>query len=138
MVDGQLRGTVLVACGSCEGQGTGRVYETIVDGRLHWVLSHDCTDGFTESMGWDETPEELRQAILAQCGTYRLRVARKIAGTQVAVMKVLRSSGVEMGKVSGALAALNGEGMPGTEAELELLARHLRDADADAVVEHDG
>jgi hypothetical protein len=134
---GNCEATVPIACDSCEWQASGRVYETIVDGRLHWVLSHDCADGFTESMGWDETPEELRRAILAHCGTYRLRLAGEITGTRVDVMKVLRDGGWQLGDVPGALAALNGKGLPGTEAELELLAGRLREASVGAVVERE-
>lgn len=129
--------TVSMPCSSCAGQGIGRVYETIVNGRLHWVLTHDCPDGLTESMGWDETPEELRQAIITQCGTYRLRFARDVGDARVAVMKVLHGTGVAMSDLPATLAALAGAGMPGTEAESELLAGRLRDAGADVVVVSD-
>ncbi|MGW4942938.1 hypothetical protein ACWEOZ_15290 [Actinoplanes sp. NPDC004185] len=125
---------VPVACESCDGPAAGQVYETIIDGRLHWVLTHDCGDGFVEAMGWDETPGDLRQALLDQCGTYRLRLVRE-STAKVAVMKVLRARGTSLAAVPESLAALTGDGMPGTETELQLLAGRLRAAGASATVE---
>ncbi|MEU8607348.1 hypothetical protein AB0C29_05040 [Actinoplanes sp. NPDC048791] len=126
---------VPVECDSCDGPAAGQVYETIIDGRLHWVLTHECGDSFVEAMGWDETPDDLRQALLDQCGTYRLRLSREITG--VAVMRVLRASGMSLAAVPEALAALTGPGRPGTEMELQLLAGRLRAAGASATVERD-
>jgi hypothetical protein len=124
---------VPVECDSCDGPALGQVYETIIDGRLHWVLTHDCGDSFVEAMGWDETPGDLRQALLDQRGTYRLRLPREITG--VAVMQVLRGSGTSLADVPEALAALTGPGMPGTETELQLLAGRLHAAGASAAVD---
>jgi hypothetical protein len=125
---------VPVECASCDGPAAARVYETIIDGRLHWVLTHDCGDTFVEAMGWHETPDDLRQALLDQCGTYRLRLSGEITG-RVAVMRVLRRSGTSLAAVPEALAALTGPGRPGTEMELQLLAGRLRAAGASATVE---
>lgn len=128
---------VPVACDSCPGQSVGEVYETIIDDRLHWVLSHTCVDGFVESMGWDETPAELRQAILEQCGTYRLLLPEKSIARKVAVLKVLRGSGVAMSDVSSAFVELLGPGIAGTEVELRLVADRLIDAGVTATVRRD-
>jgi len=130
--------TVPVDCDSCSGPVAGEAYETIVDGRLHWVLTHDCPGGEVEAMGWDETPAELRQAILDQCGLYRLRLDREPGGGKVAVLKVLRGSGRTLSEASGALADLLGPGIPGTEAELHLLATRLQRAGGTPSVRRDG
>lgn len=117
--------TVPVACDSCTGQNAGEVYETIIDDRLHWVLTHACVNGFVESMGWDETPVELRQAILDQCGTYRLSLSEEPIERRLAMLKVLRGSGMAMTDVLEVFAHLSGPGIAGTEAELRLVAGRL-------------
>jgi hypothetical protein len=114
--------TVPVDCETCGSQATGEVYETIIGRRLHWVMDHPCPTGDVEAMGWDETPDEWRQALLHQCGTYRLRLNGELT-ERIPVWRVLRRAGLT-------LAAIDGEGLAGTEAELELLAARLRDAGA--------
>ena len=52
-------------------------------------------------------------------------------------MKALRGSGFGLTEVPRALAALRGAGLPGTEAQLELLAGRLREAGAGVVVERE-
>ena len=118
--------SVPVGCGTCGPQAPGEVYETIIGRRLHWVMDHACPSGDVEAMGWDETPDEWRQALLDQCGTYRLRLDGELT-ERIPVLRVLRRAGL-------ALTTLDGEGLAGTEAELELLAARLRDAGAAVAV----
>jgi hypothetical protein len=129
-------GLVPFACDTCPGQPSAEAYELIVGRRLQWVLRHECPDGDVEEFGWDETPTQLRRAILDRHGTYRLRLTHDPGGRRVAVLKVLRDTGRSLSGASEALAELLGPGIPGTEVELQLLAGRLREAGAEAVVQH--
>jgi hypothetical protein len=72
----------------CDGCAGGATFgETVVDGRLHWSLSHVCPAASVQSCGRDEPPPLWRDALLEQCGVYRLRIGD---GSRIAVMKVLR------------------------------------------------
>jgi hypothetical protein len=137
MVMHSCEATVMVGCDSCGGTDPGRVYETAVNGRLQWVLTQDCPNGLTEAMGWDVTPDDLRRAIIEQCGTYWLRLSGGSAGSRVALMKVFRERGAAINEVPRILEALNGRGMPGTEVELGLLADALKRAGISVSVERD-
>ena len=118
--------TVTIRCDACGGSDAATISESVVGGRLLWVLSQDCPAGATEATGWDRTPDEWRRHILEQCGGWRLRVPGGAIGTSVAVMKVLRDLGVPLAGVKAATRALAEEGWPGTEAELVILADRLR------------
>ena len=121
--------TVAVDCESCPGDAVGRFQETVFQGRLEWSVAHSCVGGITEICGRGTPPEPWRQALLDQCGTYRLRL-QGTNPSDVGVMKVLRAGGTALGEVRRALATLRGDGLAGTEAELRLLAARLEDAGA--------
>jgi hypothetical protein len=111
----------------CDGCAGGATFEeTIVDGRLHWSLSHDCPAASVVECGRDEIPEALRAAVLEQCGTYRLRIG---GGSRVAVMKVLRERrGTPLAQLSGLVELLRGPGVTGTGAEIRLLSAQFAEA----------
>jgi hypothetical protein len=124
-------------CASCSGPTSAKTYQLIVGKRLQWVLFHECPDGDEEEFGWDETPPQLRQAILEQCGTYRLRLTQEPGSRKVAVLKVLRDTGRSLSEASAALTELLGPGIAGTDVELQLLADRLREAGVEAVAQRD-
>ncbi|MEV7623842.1 hypothetical protein [Actinoplanes sp. NPDC089786] len=119
---------VPVGCDGCGTEHAGRVYETIVDGRLHWVLTYDCSTGTVEAMGWGRSPDEFRQAILEQGGEYRLRMPEGAGSRRVAVLKALRDGGLAWSDVKGGLDAIVAAGLVGTRAELDLLAGRIEAA----------
>jgi hypothetical protein len=120
-------------CDSCDGAAT--FGESIFDGRLHWSLSHRCPTGSVEACGRDESPAELRAALLEQCGAYRLRAG---AANRVAVMRVLRKRlGTPLAGVPALVELLQGDGLTGTEMELRLLAAQLAEAGVTTSVEAD-
>ncbi|GAA4960135.1 hypothetical protein [Actinoplanes utahensis] len=122
-------------CADCGHDATAAFGELLLHGRLHWSLSHACAAGPIEACGRDESPTGLRQALLDQCGTYHLRL---LSGDHVRVMKVLRDRGTSLRDIPAAVAALRDPGLPGTEAELRLLATHLAAIGATVRLERPG
>jgi hypothetical protein len=138
----ECHATVPYDCDRCEG---GATYgELIVDGRLHWSVSHTCTagndeepPGHSEECGWDEPPAGLRRALLEQCGEYRLRVGAE--ESRGAVMKVMRERrGTPLPEISALVTTLGRAGLGGTEMELRLLAEQLAAAGVSATVQRPG
>lgn len=111
------------ACDRCPPGATATVSETIVNGRLHWSQLHACTDGPILECGRDEPPPAMRQALLDQCGVFRLRLSG--ITSRVTVMKVLRERGAALSDIAAMVTTLTGQGLAGTEAELRLLSMRL-------------
>ncbi|GIE36460.1 hypothetical protein Ait01nite_095050 [Actinoplanes italicus] len=135
VVGSQCRAVVPHGCDRCAGDAT--YAEMIVDGRLHWSVSHSCTaepPGHSEDCGRDDPPAELRRALLEQCGEYRLRVDGQ--SDRGAVMKVLRERlATPLPEMSALVATLAGAGLGGTEMELRLLAQQFTEAGVSALVQ---
>lgn len=130
--------TVGQRCGSCETQATCRVWEAIVGLRLQWAIWCECaTCGPAEEFGWDETPPEARQALLEQCGVFRLRTRPGARFSRVRLMRALRESGMSLADVSSAVDRLQAEGVTGTETEMRLLELKLQYAGAETAVVKD-
>jgi hypothetical protein len=104
-------------------------YETIVHGRLHWVLTYDCLEGQVEAMGWGRSPASWREAVLAQEGTFRLALPDGAGSHRVTVLKALRDGGVPFSQLAAGLdAAVGPSSIAGTRTEMELLAARVRSA----------
>ncbi|GAA4465485.1 hypothetical protein [Phytohabitans houttuyneae] len=115
-------------CQTCGSVVQCRTWEHVIGGRLQWVVlcgCGTCGGGETEEFGWDETPAQVRQALLDTCGTFRLRVQAPQQVARMPVMRVLRATGEPLASVSARVEALMTQGQTGTEAELELLALRL-------------
>ncbi len=84
----------VVACPGCGTPAPHDVAEWLVEQRLEWTVSVDCAacGSATVSCGWDESPERVRQALVATHGWSRLVVGPPAPSLAV-VMKVLRQSG---------------------------------------------
>jgi hypothetical protein len=114
----------------------------IVRGRLQWVVwcgcpSCDSEGSGTEEIGWDETPPEIRRALLDQCGVYRLRVSPGVDVSRVSLMRVLRADGSSLSGVSSLVEELLANGLSGTEMEMELLKVRLAAAGIEAAIAKD-
>ncbi|MGN9909838.1 hypothetical protein ACTMTJ_20020 [Phytohabitans sp. LJ34] len=124
-------------CWSCGLMASCRAYESVVQSRLQWGILYQCAscDETAEECGWDQTPAEVRQALLDQCGVYRLQVAQ--GTTRMPMLRVFRARGVPVREVSTLVESIINAGQPGTEAELELLRLHLAAAGVRATVTQD-
>jgi hypothetical protein len=111
--------SVPVSCDHCPDGHPASFGESIRDGRLHWVLTYDCPHGWTEAMGWDESPALWRRAVLDQEGTYGLTFPDGAGPHRVAVLKALRDGGVPRSEL---------DHVTGTRTEMELLAARIRAA----------
>ncbi|WP_052311669.1 MULTISPECIES: hypothetical protein [unclassified Actinoplanes] len=111
--------------------GTATVSEAVRDGRLLWDVHHRCPDGDQVSCGRDGLPDELRQAVLAQGGRFRVGFPE---ADRLAVLRVLRRRGVAIGSLDG----VRQRGVTGTEAEMELLRQQLAAVGVVVVVERCG
>jgi hypothetical protein len=115
-------------CRSCGSEVRCRAYETILQGRLQWVIwcrCETCGDEGAEEFGWDETPAEVRKALLDQCGVFRLRAQPVRDFPRVPVMKLFRADGATVADVSATVDALLTTGLLGTEMEMELIKMRL-------------
>ena len=122
-------------CDSCAARAACRVWEAVVQRRLQWAIWCECaTCGPTEEFGWDETPPESRQALLDQCGVFRLRVSPGTQFSRVRLMKELRAMGVSMAEVSAAMDDLLSAGVTGTEVEMQLLAMKLQGSGVETAI----
>jgi hypothetical protein len=139
VVGSECQAVVPYDCGLCAG---GAIFgEMIVDGRLHWSVTHSCPagdrSGHSEECGRDEPPEGLRDALLEQCGEYRLRLAGD--ANRTVVMRVLRERrGTPLAEISELAGVLDAAGLGGTEMELRLLAEQFGQAGVSTLVQLPG
>ncbi|TYB56648.1 hypothetical protein FXF51_43135 [Nonomuraea sp. PA05] len=110
-------------------------------GRLCWDTGFSCEscgDGGCEDFGSGETPGYIRDALLAEHGPSRLRLAGPVAG-MVPVLKVLREElRVSLPQARELAGELAGPGLTGTSAEMEYLNLRLRRRGIAAEVRSDG
>jgi hypothetical protein len=115
-------------CVTCGGVLVRDVGQFIDRGQLRWSLEGQCQachNTWCET-GAGPTPEEIRQALLAEHGAARLRLATKEASL-VPVLRALReTSHLSLGEAQLTAAELSGGGMVGTSVEMAYLADGLR------------
>ncbi|MGW2959329.1 hypothetical protein ACWDGI_12695 [Streptomyces sp. NPDC001220] len=115
-------------CVTCGGELVRDVGQFIDRGQLRWSVEGQCRacpDAWCET-GTDPTPEEIRQALLAEHGAARLRLVAKDTSI-VPVLRALRErSHLSPGDARLAAAELCGAGLVGTYVEMALLADRLR------------
>ncbi|MEU5825849.1 hypothetical protein [Streptomyces sp. NPDC047803] len=113
-------------CAACAGVLVRDVGQFIEQGELRWGVEgrcQECPAGWCET-GTGPTPQEVRQALLAEHGAARLRLAG--VGGLVPVLRALREmNGLSLGEARLAAADLSGEGLIGTFVEMALLAQGL-------------
>ncbi|WP_330291133.1 hypothetical protein [Streptomyces sp. NBC_00576] len=115
-------------CESCGGELVRDVGQFIDRGRLRWSVEGQCQ---TCPNAWCEmdtgpAPEEIRQALLAEHGHARLRLADKNASF-VPVLRALREmQNLSLGEARKVVADLREVGVVGTSVEMAYLAEGLR------------
>jgi len=123
-------------CGDCGSTMHCELVQRIVDARLHWSIEGRCSGCGAAfcTFGWDDTPTQVREAIIAAGELARLTVVLAEGTSKVALLKVFRESGASLPEaVASAERALT-TGIEGTPVELELLARRLREKDVPTVI----
>jgi hypothetical protein len=115
-------------CVTCGGVLVCDVGQFIDRGQLRWSVGGQCQacpNAWCET-GAGPTPEEIRQALLAEHGAARLRLAIKEA-SRVPVLRALREmSHLSLGEARLMVAELSGVGLVGTSVEMAYLADGLR------------
>lgn len=127
-------------CQTCGSVVQCRAWEDVIGGRLQWVVlcgCGTCGGGESEEFGWDETPAEVRRALLDMCGTFRLRVQAPLEVARMPLMRIVRASGEPLASLSARVEALLIQGQTGTEAELELLALRLAEVGVPTTIAKD-
>ncbi|MFC7308162.1 hypothetical protein ACFQVC_28555 [Streptomyces monticola] len=114
-----------VACGGVLVRDLGQFVDR---GQLRWGIEgrcQACPDAWCET-GAGPAPQEIRQALLAEHGAVRLRVATEEV-SPVHVMRALREMRqLPLGEARMAAAELSGAGVVGTAVEMAHLAEGLR------------
>ncbi|MEW2550404.1 hypothetical protein AB0957_01465 [Streptomyces zhihengii] len=107
-------------------------------GRLWWGTEGNCRScpvAWCEQDSGDATPEEIRQALLAEHGPARLRLTEPEAST-VPVLRALREvHGLSLTQARAMAAELKTIGLVGTLVEMELIAARIRHHSVETTVE---
>ncbi|MCF3131676.1 hypothetical protein [Streptomyces olivochromogenes] len=114
-----------VACGGVLVRDLGQFVDR---GQLRWGIEgrcQACPNAWCET-GAGPAPQEIRQALLAEHGATRLRLATEEASL-VPVLRALREMRhLSLGEARLTAAELSGAGMVGTSVEMAHLAEGLR------------
>ena len=118
--------TVCEACGGVLIRDTGQFIDR---GRLWWGAEGTCQTcpvAWCELDSGGETPEEIRQALLAEHGPARLRLTEPEASL-VTVLRALREvHELSLARARTMADELRTSGLVGTLVEMELIAARLR------------
>jgi hypothetical protein len=116
-------------CLSCGATARAEPAQDVVGDRLAWSVSIRCPGcgDAQEIDGWDDTPADVRAAILAEGGLTRVSVDP--AADRLAVLTVLRD-GRSLSEAADTYTRLTAGGLTGTAAEMRLLADRLTAAGA--------
>ncbi|MEU8971183.1 hypothetical protein AB0D11_18195 [Streptomyces monashensis] len=119
---------VTSTCAACGGVLVRDVGQFIDRGQLRWGIEgrcQACPDAWCET-GTGPAPQEMRQALLAEHGAARLRLATEEAGL-VPVLRALREMcHLSLGEARLMAADLSEGGLVGTSVEMAYQARGLR------------
>ncbi|MDZ5446054.1 hypothetical protein U2F26_25530 [Micromonospora sp. 4G57] len=123
-------------CGDCASEMTCELAQRIVRDRLHWTAECHCPHcGSTvETFGWDDTPAEIRDALVARSGLARLTIEGKTGPGRAALLKVFRDAGASLSEAKAAAQRAVTTGIEGTRVELELLKQRLERKNVIAIV----
>ncbi|MFJ7905907.1 hypothetical protein [Kitasatospora sp. NPDC096204] len=125
-------------CDDCDGVLIRDVGQFIDRGQVWWGTEgrcRTCPAAWCEQDGGGPTPEEIRQALPAEHGPARLR----LAGPESSLVPVLRAlreiHGLSLAQARAMAHELRTTGLVGTLVEMELVAAGLRHRSVAAVVE---
>ncbi|MFG2053075.1 hypothetical protein ACGFI9_03505 [Micromonospora sp. NPDC048930] len=115
------------SCDDCGARLTCHLAQRIVHDRLHWSAECHCSrcGSAFATCGWDDTPAEIRDALIARCGLARLTVEGMTGPGRVALLKVFRAAGASLSEAKEAAQRAATIGIEGTRVELELLKQRL-------------
>ncbi|WP_405009587.1 hypothetical protein [Kitasatospora sp. NBC_01539] len=121
--------TVTTRCTECGGVLMLDIGQFVERGRLCWGTEGyclSCSVAWCDQDSGDETPEEIRRALLAEHGPARLRLTDPEA-RMVPVLRALREVyGLTLPRARVLATELRTAGLVGTFVEMELLASRLR------------
>ncbi|MCW3818147.1 hypothetical protein ONA91_27225 [Micromonospora sp. DR5-3] len=126
-------------CDDCGAELTGELTQRIVGDRLHWADECHCPHcgAAWVTCGWDDTPAEIREALIAQRGLARLTVEGTPTHSRVALLKVFREAGASLPEATAAAQRAVTTGIEGTRTELALLAQRLQTKNISAIIDGD-
>ncbi|MFD3553467.1 hypothetical protein ACFWWA_15305 [Streptomyces goshikiensis] len=129
---------ITTPCETCGGVLMRDTGQFIDRGRLWWGTEGTC---LSCPVAWchqdfgDATPEEIRQALLAEHGPARLRLKEPEASA-VPVLRALREAhGLSLAQARAMTDKLKTTGLMGTLVEMELVASRLRQHSVRVTVE---
>ncbi|MFG2905725.1 hypothetical protein ACGF13_11770 [Kitasatospora sp. NPDC048286] len=129
---------ITTRCSDCGGVLTRDVGQFIDRGQVWWGTEgrcRSCPAAWCEQDSGGPTPEEVRQALLAEHGPARLRLAGP-ESSLVPVLHALREiHGLSLTQARAMAHELRTTGLVGTLVEMELVAAGLRCRSVAAVVE---
>ncbi|MER7276302.1 hypothetical protein ABT369_17805 [Dactylosporangium sp. NPDC000244] len=132
-----MRRTVLTCgdlggpCPRCDGAISLHVAETVEGDRLLWIVTSRCVDcGHVDEMrdrpGVFDFDSIVRQTLIDRVGLTRLRADPAAnRGLRLRALAVFRKRGATVAETADACAALTGDGLAGTPAEMAILAGQL-------------
>ncbi|WOP07074.1 hypothetical protein R2B67_00330 [Streptomyces cyaneofuscatus] len=130
--------TITTRCEACGGVLTLDTGQHIERGRLWWGTEgacQSCPIAWCEQDFGDATPEEIRQALLAEHGPARLRLTAREASA-VPVLRALREvHDLPLAQARAMANELKTTGLVGTFVEMELVASRLRHHSVEVTVE---
>ncbi len=130
--------TVTTRCDDCGGVLIRDIGQFIDRGQLWWGTEgrcRTCPAAWCEQDSGAATPEEIRQALLAEHGPARLRLAGP-ESSPVPVLRALREMhGLSLAQARATADELRTTGLTGTLVEMELVAAGLRRRSVAATVE---
>lgn len=129
---------ITAQCEACSGVLILDTGQFIERGRLWWGTEGDCQScpvAWCEQDSGDATPEEIRQALLAEHGPARLRLKEPTASA-VPVLRALREvHGLSLAQALAMMEELRTAGLVGTLVEMELVAARLRHHSVETTIE---
>lgn len=129
---------ITTRCDDCGGELISDIGQFIDGGQVWWGAEgscRTCPNAWCEQDSGATTPEEIRQALLAEHGSARLRLTEPESST-VPVLRVLREiHGLSLAQARAMTDELKTTGLVGTLVEMEFVAAGFRRRSVAATVE---
>ncbi|MER5942841.1 hypothetical protein ABT121_36750 [Streptomyces sp. NPDC001928] len=119
---------VTSTCAACGGVLVRDLGQFVDRGQLRWGIEgrcQACPNAWCET-GAGPAPQEIRQALLAEHGATRLRLATEAASLAPVLRALREMRHLSLGEARLSAAELSGAGMVGTSVEMAHLAEGLR------------